>query len=359
MVTCNSRQNYWCKNIVSILVTGNLGYLGTVLSDVLTNNKLQFDGLDCGFFEDNFLSNPSVPDFQIKLDIRKVNDQHIKKYNTIVHLAGLSNDPLGEFEKHLTEEINLDATVNLAKIAKKNGVAKFIYASSQSMYGVSGTTGELEEDDSEKNPVTSYAKTKWEAEKEIFKLADENFTVVALRFSTIFGSSPRLRSDIVYNNMLANAFTTKKIEIKSDGTPWRPVVHIKDACASIVACLNAPDKLINKLSFNVGIKNGNFTVNDIALAAQKIIPNSKIIYTNEHGKDSRTYKVSFKRIHSILKDYFKPQYDLISGGHELVDFFKKVNFKHEDLVGQKTTRLTKLKFLRDNNLIDSRFYFCE
>ena len=344
---------------MSILVTGNLGYLGTVLSEVLNTNNYYFDGLDCGFYEDDLLCKCHSPSKQIILDIRKINEDNLKKYETVIHLAGLSNDPLGEFNQSLTEEINLHATINLAKISKKNGVKKFIYASSQSMYGISDISKDLDEDNSEKNPVTAYAKTKWEAEKEIFELSDKNFIVVALRFSTIFGSSPRLRSDIVYNNILGNAFATKKIIIKSDGTPWRPIVHVKDACAAIIACIKAPNNLINRMSFNVGIKNGNFTVNEIAEAAQKILPDSKIIYTNEHVKDSRTYKVSFERIHTVLKDYFQPQYNLLSGGEELVSFFKKVNFKTEDIIGKKTVRINKLKYLREKQLIDQNFYFYE
>jgi nucleoside-diphosphate-sugar epimerase len=159
-----------------------------------------------------------------------------------------------------------------------------------------------------KNPLTAYGITKWNSEQEIMKLSDEKFNVTALRFSTVFGGSPRLRCDIVFNNLLANAYTKKKIIIKSDGTPWRPILHVRDACNSIIACIKAPEELINKKAYNVGINNGNYTVNELASAVKKIIPDSEIIYTNEHGNDSRTYKVSFKRILSELKDYYRSQF---------------------------------------------------
>ena len=202
----------------------------------------------------------------------------------------MSNDPLGEFEEQLTNEINFKSTVVLAKLAKESKVKRFIYSSSQSMYGISQSTDELDEMKSKKNPLTAYGITKWKSEQEILKLSDKDFSVVALRFSTVFGGGPRLRCDIVFNNLLANAYTKKKIIIKSDGTPWRPILHVRDACNSILACIEAPKDIINRQAFNVGIKDGNYTVNDLAAAAKKLIPDSKIIYTNEHGKDSRTYK---------------------------------------------------------------------
>ena len=151
----------------------------------------------------------------------------------------------------------------------------------------------------------------------------------------------------------------KKIIIKSDGTPWRPILHVRDACDSIIACIEAPLEIINKKAYNVGIKNGNYTINQLANAVKKIIPDSEIIYTNEHGKDSRTYKVSFKRILSELKDYYKPKYNLDLGGQELLEYFKKVNFTLDDLEGEKTIRLNKLKELRQQNKIDNKFYFNE
>ena len=342
---------------MKILVTGNLGYIGTVLSEELSKKNYYFEGLDCGFYRDDLLEDPTKPIKQYICDIRKVNEEMLSDIDVVVHLAGLSNDPLGEFETNLTNEINLVSTIDLANKAKKKNVKRFIYSSSQSMYGISQTSDELDEYNSAKNPLTAYGITKWKSEQEIMKLGDENFTVTALRFSTVFGGSPRLRCDIVFNNLLANAYTKKKIIIKSDGTPWRPILHVKDACDSIIACIEAPKEIVNNKAYNVGINNGNYTVNELANAVKKIIPESEIIYTNEHGNDSRTYKVSFKRILSELKDYYKPKYDLDLGGQELLNYFKKVKFTIDDLDGVKTIRLQKLRKLRKENTIDSKFYF--
>jgi nucleoside-diphosphate-sugar epimerase len=161
----------------------------------------------------------------------------------------------------------------------------------------------------------------------------------------VFGASPNLRCDIVFNNLVASAYTTGKIEIKSDGTPWRPVVHIKDVCSAFIAGLEAPKELVAGQSFNVGIKNGNYTVRQLAASAKEVVPGSSLIFTGEHGSDSRTYRVSFKKILSVLKDYYKPEWDLIRGGKELVEFFDKINFTEEMFRGRKCNRLAQLKYL--------------
>ena len=265
----------------------------------------------------------------------------------------MSNDPLGELDPNLTSEINCEATINLAKLAKKQGVSRFVYASSQSMYGVSNTDDELDEYNSEKNPVTAYAIAKWNAEKAINKFSSEDFTVTSFRPSTVFGASPRLRCDIVFNNLVACAYTTGKIEIMSDGTPWRPVVHVKDVSSAFIAGLEAPQTIVSGKAFNVGIPDGNFRVSDLAEAAQRSVPGSELIYTGEHGSDSRTYRVSFKRILSELKGYYKHEWNLDKGGEELVKFFKEINFTESDFRGKNCTRLKQLNYLIANNLIDS------
>ena len=208
-----------------ILVTGDRGYVGSVLVPVLLKRGYPVVGLDIGYFADCLLHPEKVSYPRHTIDIRDVGADVLDGVEAIVHLAGLSNDPLGEFDPSLTNEINRDATIRLARLAKSHGVRRFVYASSQSMYGISGTDTELDEDNSEKHPLTAYARTKWEAECELKKLADSSMTVVCFRPSTVFGASPRLRCDIVYNNLVACAYTTGRIEIKSDGTPWGPVVH--------------------------------------------------------------------------------------------------------------------------------------
>lgn len=341
-----------------ILVTGNLGYIGTVLSDILVNKGYQVTGLDTNYYEGITELPQSFKKIkQVKKDIRKITTADLQGIDCIIHLAALSNDPLGKFNPQLTREINLQATIKVAKLAKELGVQRFIYSSSQSMYGISGTDEELDEDNSKKNAVTEYAKTKWEAECQLKQLNNSNFIVVCMRPSTVFGVSPKLRCDIVFNNLVACAYITGKIEIKSDGTPWRPVVHVEDVCSAYIAGLEAPENLVANQSFNVGIKNGNYTVRDLAEVAQQAVPGSILSFTGEHGNDSRTYKVSFKKILSILKDYYQPQWDLIKGGKELVDFFRKINFSEEDFRGKKCIRLSQLRYLKEKGQLDDNLFW--
>ena len=342
---------------MNILVTGNLGYIGTVLVPLLQKKAYQVTGLDNGYFSDCLLS-PVSEDFkQIMKDIRDVNAKDLEGIDIVIHLAGLSNDPLGELAPGLTEEINFSSTINLAKAAKLADVKRFIYASSQSMYGISDTDIELDEDLSNKNPVTAYAKTKWDAEIALNKMQSHSFIVTSFRPSTVFGVSPRLRCDIVFNNLVACAYTTNRIEIKSDGTPWRPVVHVQDVCSAFIAGIEAPENIIAGRAFNVGIKNGNYTVRQLAEAAQKAVPGSELILTGEHGNDSRTYRVSFHRIITDLKDYFIPKWDINRGGEELVRYFKNVKFTEKEFRGSKVTRLMKINELLEQKKINSNLRF--
>lgn len=332
----------------NILVTGNLGYIGLVLTRRLLKAGYNVVGYDTNYYQGCELEALEyLPSKQIYKDIRDVEVNDFLGIEAIVHLAALSNDPLGELNPGLTEEINFHATVKLAELARSVGIERFIYSSSQSMYGVSNTINELDEDNSEKNPQTSYAKTKWQAECALKELGSDDFVVVCMRPSTVFGVSPRLRCDIVYNNLVGCAYTTNKIEIKSDGTPWRPVVHVEDLSSAFIAGLEAPKELVANESFNVGIENGNFTVRDLAEAAQKVVPGSTLIFTGEYGSDSRTYRVCFNKILTRLKGYYKPEWDLIQGGEDLVMFFKKNNFVEEKFRDFHCHRLLKLKQLKE------------
>ncbi len=333
---------------MNILVTGNKGYIGTVLTQILLQKGYAVVGFDTGYYNDCQLLDNDFTIQQISKDIRNTTKEDLKDIDAIVHLAALSNDPLGEFDPKLTLQINYSSTIRLAKLAKELGIKRFIYSSSQSMYGISKIDEELEEDNSFKNPLTAYAKTKWEAECELKKLNSDDFTVVCFRPSTVFGVSPNFRTDIVFNNLVASAYATGKIEIKSDGTPWRPVVHIKDVCQAFIAGLEAPVALVTGQSFNVGIKNGNFTVKELAMAAQRAVEGSSLVFTGEHGLDSRTYKVSFKKIFKVLSDYYKPEFNLDNGSREMIDFFKKINFTQEMFRGRQCNRLAQLKYLVEN-----------
>ena len=339
---------------MKILVTGNNGYIGTVLTSELNKKNYEVVGYDVDYFDDCILINKNKKLIKhIKKDIRDVSEDDLDGIDIVIHLAGLANDPLGEFDPKLTDEINYQSTIKIAELSKIKKVKRFIYASSQSMYGISDIGKELEEDNSEKNPVTAYAKTKWEAEKKIKTLSDDSFTVVMFRPSTVFGASPRLRCDIVYNSLVACAYTTGKIEILSDGTPWRPVIHVKDLCNAFIAGIEAPKELVNGQSFNVGIKNGNYTVKDLAEAAQRVVPGSELVFLNQHT-DPRTYKVSFDKILTVLKNYFKPEWSLERGGNELVAFFKDINFSEDDFRNEKVNRLKRLENLIKMNKINNR-----
>ena len=259
------------QDLKRVLVTGDKGYIGTVLSRILLERGYAVSGLDAGYYEDCLLEPVAQNYPSSRCDIRDVSSGSLKGVSAVVHLAALSNDPLGELSPGLTEKINFEATIKIATLARAAGVSRFVYASSQSMYGIANSSDELDEDNSEKNAITAYARTKWEAELQLKELATDDFTVVCFRPSTVFGASPRLRCDVVFNNLVACAFTTGRIEIKSDGTPWRPVVHVRDVCAAFIAGLEAPRELIAGRSYNVGIPNGNFTVRDLAEAAGRAV----------------------------------------------------------------------------------------
>ena len=337
-----------------ILVTGNQGYIGTILVPILQQQGHEITGYDIGYYKSCLLMPDTTDIRQINKDIRDISIDDLEGIEAVIHLAALSNDPLGDLSPGLTEEINLSGTLKLAELAKTSGVKRFIYSSSQSMYGISKVDAELDEYDSEKNAITAYARTKWEAELALNKMQTPDFMVVSFRPSTVFGASPRLRCDIVFNNLVACAYTTGKIEIKSDGTPNRPVVHVKDVCAAYLAGLNAPADLVAGRAFNVGIPDGNFTVRQLAEAAQRSVPGSELTFTGEHGNDARTYRVSFKRILTELADYYKPEWDLDKGGKELVELFTRTGFTEADFRGRKTVRLAQLSYLQNEHIVDAQ-----
>lgn len=339
------------SEIRSVLVTGDRGYIGSVLVEVLAERGVRVVGYDTGYFADCVLEAPYETYPRITKDIRELGSDDLHGVDAVIHLAGLSNDPLGELAPALTAEINLAATVRLAELSREARVKRFIYASSQSMYGISPVDTELDEDDSAKNPITSYARTKWDAEQKLATLGTDEFVCVSFRPSTVFGASPRLRCDIVFNNLVACAHTTGKIEIKSDGTPWRPVVHVRDVCSAFVAGLDAPAEIVAGRAFNVGIPDGNYSVRQLAEAACSAVPGSSVIYTGEHGRDARTYKVSFKRILSELSDWYRPEWTLDRGARELVELFRRSEFTETQFRGRLTNRLAQLKYLQESRYL--------
>jgi nucleoside-diphosphate-sugar epimerase len=332
------------------LITGNLGYIGSVLGDYLVTNGFDVIGLDSGFFQECHIE--KIVDIETNLkDIRDINESDLAGVENIIHLAALSNDPLGEFDRALTFEINYTAAVNLAKLAKSLSVKRFIFASTQSIYGYSNSEEELQEDNSLKNPQTAYAESKWLAEQEILALADSAFQVLALRPSTVFGWSPRLRTDIVFNNLLTMGFFTKKINVHSDGLPWRPIIHVLDVCRAIKLALESD---LTGQSLNLGVIGGNYRVKELAMAASKSLNNIPVIFNTENINDSRSYKVDFNKARQLLQ--FQASMSLEEGAKEIIDKLSLINESKEIFIN-KTNRLAKLKDLLLKNKVkdDLRF----
>ncbi len=335
----------------NILVTGNLGYIGSVLVPMLTK-KYNVKGFDIGYFKNCYLGiEKKLNNFtQIFKDIREIGNEDLKNIDYVIHLAALSNDPLGQFNPKITYDINFKATVKLANAAKKMGVKKFIFISSQSLYGISKKDELLDEYKSKKNPITAYAKSKAMSEKYLNKIKSKKFNVIFLRPSTVFGSSPRLRTDIILNNFLLHAYTDKKIIILSDGLPWRPILHVNDLCNVVKNLVDKNYKNINGKAYNLGLKGGNYRVIDLAIKVLKNLKNVKIELINTHDKDQRTYKVSFKRIYNLCGKNIINK-DVEYGIKELLNFFKKYQLSKNQLL-RKTVRINQLKYLIKKKIVD-------
>jgi nucleoside-diphosphate-sugar epimerase len=340
---------------MKILVTGNLGYVGTITTEYLKVEGHAVVALDSGFYSDCLLVPIKNEVITKNKDIRDVEISDFLGIEAVVHLAALSNDPIGELDQNLTLEINYLGAVRTAEMAKKAGVEKFIFISTQSIYGISSSTEELDEDNSIKNPQTAYASSKWKAEQEILAMSDSSFISTALRPSTVFGWSPRLRTDIVFNNLLLTGLKQQRIDVHSDGTPWRPIVHVRDLARAIEVCIKSDNKRISGRSFNVGVLNGNFTVKQLAEAAQECLDGIPIAFKTENIVDPRSYKVSFERAQKELG--FTAKVGLNAGGAEIVLESKKLIGQGIDLMDRKTNRLLQIKYLLENGLIDGSLRF--
>ncbi|MFH0771911.1 MAG: NAD(P)-dependent oxidoreductase [Candidatus Omnitrophota bacterium] len=329
-----------------VLLTGNTGYIGTVMTKLLKEQSYYVRGLDSDWFKDNYffvVPEDSRPDKQIIKDIRNIAREDLDGVEAVIHLAALSNDPLGELNPGLTDEINHASAVQIAKLCKENGTKRFIFASSCSIYGKSGGEAPINEG-SALNPITAYAKAKVDAEASLAALADNNFHPVFMRNATVYGLSPKLRLDLVVNNLLAWAYLTGEITIMSDGTPWRPILHIEDFCGAFIAALEAPPEKVCCQAFNVGQNEENYQVKDIAAAIREFLPEAKIKILNQTGPDERTYKVDFSKIKNTL-DNFKPRWNLRKGIAELLEAYKKHNLTSDDFNSGKYFRLKSLKSL--------------
>jgi nucleoside-diphosphate-sugar epimerase len=333
-----------------ILVTGHNGYIGTVLTPMLVTAGHEVMGLDSDLYERCTFGTglPEIP--QIRKDIRDVQPADLEGYQAIIHLAALSNDPLGNLNPELTYEINHAATVRLARVAKEVGVERFLFSSSCSTYGAAGDDRMLTEE-AEFNPVTPYGHSKVLVEQDVAKLADSSFSPTYLRNATAYGVSPRQRFDIVLNNLVAWAFTTGRVYLKSDGTPWRPLIHIEDISRAFIAVLGAPREVIHNQAFNVGINKENYRIRDLAQIVEETVPECRIEYAPDAEPDKRTYRVDFSKITSTLPE-FKPQWDARLGAQELYDTYRKVGLEMEDFEGPRYKRIAQIKQLLSSGLLD-------
>ncbi len=335
-----------------IMVTGNLGYIGNVTVPFLIEKGYEVVGYDIGYYEDCYLKESHQKlKKQIRKDVRDCVTEDFEGIDYVIHFAGLSNDPLGDFDEALTYEINYEATMKMARCAKEAGVKRFVYASSQSVYGISDVSRPADEE-SEKNPITAYAKTKWQCECELKELCSDDFIITYLRPATAYGASPNLRCDIVFNAFVAYAYTSGMIEIKSDGTPWRPMSHVLDISAAFAAVLEAPAELVKNEVFNVGTPDNNYTVKQLAEAAKKSVPGCELTFTGEHT-DPRSYRVSAEKILNVLKDYYKPQWNIEKGGIQLMDYYKEIAFDRKTFDSYKCTRLKCLKKRIEDGTLDA------
>ena len=333
-----------------ILVTGDKGYIGTVLVPMLISAGHEVVGLDSDLyarctFGDSLPDNPSI-----RKDLRDVEAKDVEGFDAVMPLAALSNDPLGNLNPNLTYDINHHASVRLAKLAKQVGVPRYIFSSSCSTYGAAEGDQMLTEE-AKFNPVTPYGESKVFVEKEVAQLADDNFSPTFLRNATAYGVSPRMRFDIVLNNLVAWAFSTGKVLIKSDGTPWRPIVHIEDISRAFIAVLNAPREVIHNQAFNVGRNDQNYMIREIADIVKQTVPGCEIEYAQDAGPDKRSYRVDFSKIAKMLPE-FQPQWDARKGAQELYEAYRKAGLKLDEFEGPKFKRIDHIKLLLHDGLLN-------
>ena len=336
---------------MKVLLTGYNGYVGTIMTPMLLAAGHEVIGLDTNLYQGSTFGkeNTTKEVSAINKDIRDVTLSDLQGFEAIIHLAGLSNDPLGDLNPDLTYQINHLASVQLAKLAKQVGIHRFIFASSCSNYGAAGDNFLTE--DAEFNPVTPYGQSKVRVEQDVSKLADDDFSPTFLRSGTAYGVSPRLRFDLVLNNLVAWAYTTGNVHLKSDGSPWRPVVHIEDMSRAFLAALNAPRELVHNQAFNVGQTEENYRVRDMAQIVIETVPGSKLEFASDAGPDKRNYRVNCDKIATVLQE-FKPQWTVRKGAQELYGAYRRVGLQLEEFEGSRYRRIHHIKHLISTGRLD-------
>jgi len=337
-----------------ILVTGTEGYLGCLLAPLLIEKGHEVIGVDTGYYKVGWLYNGTNTTAKtLNKDIRHISLEDLQGVEAIVHMAELSNDPTGQLSPNITYDINHVGSVRLAKLAKQAGVRRFIYMSSCSVYGVA-TEGDVTEE-SAVNPQTAYAECKTMVERDVKPLASDNFSPTFMRNATAFGASPRMRFDIVLNNLAGLAWTTKEIKMISDGTPWRPLVHALDISKAIICALEAPRDIVHNQIFNVGDTANNYRVKEIAEFVAEAFPGCKLSF-GDSGSDNRSYRVSFEKINSILPG-FKCDWNARLGAKQLFDVFNQIDMTEDVFFSRGFTRLKQLEYLIRTQQIDKDFFW--
>ncbi len=333
-----------------ILVTGHNGYIGTVLVPLLLAQGHEVVGLDSNLFNQCTFGNPPLPVPQLVKDIRDVEDRDLEGFDAVVHLAGLSNDPLGDLNPQLTYAINYLASVRLARLAKEVGIRRFVFSSSCSAYGAAGD--QCINEGGALNPVTPYGESKLLVERDVEKLADAKFSPTFLRNATAYGASPRLRFDLVLNNLVAWAFCTGRVYIKSDGTPWRPIVHVADISAAILAVLEAPRDLVHNQIFNVGQTEENYRIRTLAEIVEQTVPGCRVEYAEGAGPDKRCYRVDCGKLRRTLPE-FRPRWNALQGARQLYEAYRRTGLRVEDFEGPRYKRIDHIRELLQIGRLDS------